>query len=184
MARVGRPGLSDAQKREIWRRWKDEQSLSDIGRALGKVAGSIHNVVSANGGFVPAQRKRAAKALTFAEREEISRGLARQDSLRVIAARLGRPPSTISREVTRNGGRSAYRAAALTKRRGIALDGLNPVCCNRITDFGMWWRASLQTTGHPSRSRAGLLASTAARTVCMCPARPSIAACSSRRVVC
>jgi IS30 family transposase len=103
--------LSDAQKREIWRRWKDGQSLSDIGRALGKVAGSIHNVVSANGGFVPAQRKRAAKALTFAEREEISRGLAREESLRSIAARLGRPPSTISREVTRNGGRRTYRAA-------------------------------------------------------------------------
>jgi IS30 family transposase len=111
MVRVGRPGLSDAQKREIWRRWQEGQSLSDIGRALGKVPGSIHNVVSANGGFVPAQRKRAPTTLTLAQREEISRGLARDETLRTIADRLGRPPSTISREVTRNGGRSAYRAA-------------------------------------------------------------------------
>jgi IS30 family transposase len=112
LAKVGRPGLSDAGKREIWRRWKDGQSLSEIGRALGKVPGSVHNVVSANGGVVPADRTRAAGALSLAEREEISRGLARRDSLRAIAARLRRWPSTISREVTRHGGRSKYRAVA------------------------------------------------------------------------
>ena len=111
VARVGRPGLSQAQKREIWRRWKEGQSLSEIGRALGKVPGSIHNVVSSNGGFVPAPRKRSPTVLTLAEREEISRGLAREESFRTIATRLGRPPSTVSREVGRNGGRAAYRAA-------------------------------------------------------------------------
>ncbi len=116
MARIGRPGLSDAQKREVWRRWKEGQSLSEIGRALGKVPGSIHGVVAANGGYVPSQRKRAASALTFAEREEISRGLAADESLRSIATRLGRAPSTISREVGRHGGRRKYRAAVADER--------------------------------------------------------------------
>lgn len=113
---MGRPGISDAQKREIWQRWKQGQSLSEIGRALGKVPGSIHNVVSASGGFVPSVRTRAASALSLVEREEISRGLARDESCRKIAARLGRQPSTISREVGRNGGRKKYRAAVAEQR--------------------------------------------------------------------
>jgi IS30 family transposase len=108
--------LSQAQKREIWRRWKEGQSLSEIGRALDKVPGSIHNVVSANGGLVPAQRIRAPKSLSLSEREEISRGLARDESLRAIAYRLGRAPSTVSREVNRNGGRRRYRAALSDER--------------------------------------------------------------------
>ncbi|MFF8717850.1 IS30 family transposase [Streptomyces sp. NPDC015184] len=111
MARIGRPGLSDEQKREVWRRWRDGQSLSEIGRALGKVPGSIHGVVAANGGFVPAARTRSAGVLSLAEREEISRGLAAADSFRAIAGRLGRAPSTVSREVGRHGGREKYRAA-------------------------------------------------------------------------
>ena len=51
MAHMGRPGLSAPQKAELWHRWKQGQSLSEIGRALGKHAGSIHGVVSSNGGF-------------------------------------------------------------------------------------------------------------------------------------
>ncbi|MFJ9447822.1 IS30 family transposase [Kitasatospora sp. NPDC101235] len=108
--------MSDAQKREIWRRWKEGQSLSEIGRALGKVPGSIHGVVKANGGFVPAERKRADGTLTLAEREEISRGLARGESFRAIAERLGRAPSTVGREVGRHGGRAKYRAADADER--------------------------------------------------------------------
>ncbi|MGW6413485.1 IS30 family transposase [Streptomyces vinaceus] len=111
MARIGRPGLSDEQKREVWRRWRDGQSLSEIGRALGKVPGSVHGVVAANGGFVPASRTRSAGVLSLAEREEISRGLAAGDSVRAIAGRLGRAPSAVSREVGRHGGREKYRAA-------------------------------------------------------------------------
>jgi len=112
MPRTGRPGLSLQQKKELWNRWKDGQSLSEIGRALGKHAGSIHGVLSTNGGIAPRIRKARAGSLTFAEREEISRGLATNSSLRSIAKQLGRAPSTISREIARNGGSKSYRATS------------------------------------------------------------------------
>ena len=110
MAHMGRPGLSAAQKADLWQRWKQGQSLSEIGRALGKHAGSIHGVVSSNGGCIPAIRRRARQALTLAEREEISRCIAASRSIRQIAARLGRAPSTVSREIARCGGAHLYRA--------------------------------------------------------------------------
>lgn len=111
MAQMGRPGLSSAEKAELWRRWKEGQSLSDIGRALDKHAGSIHGVVCSNGGIMPIKRRRSRLALSLAEREEISRGIVAECSVREIAAKLGRAPSTVSREIERHGGRSKYRAA-------------------------------------------------------------------------
>ena len=116
MAQRGRPGLSPEQKRELWSRWKAGESLSEIGRALGKQPGSIHGVVASNGGYVPAVRRRSARVLTISEREEISRGLAEGASLRRIAGRLQRAPSSISREVARHGGRHRYRAARAEER--------------------------------------------------------------------
>jgi IS30 family transposase len=111
MGHMGRPGLSAAQKADLWHRWKQGQSLSEIGRALGKHAGSIHGVLSSNGGFIPPIRKRSRWALTLGEREEISRGMATALSIRQIAAMLGRAPSTVSREIHRHGGAHTYRAA-------------------------------------------------------------------------
>jgi IS30 family transposase len=116
MAQRGRPGLSPEQKRELWSRWKAGESLSEIGRALGKQPGSIHGVVASNGGYVPAVRRRSPRVLTISEREEISRGLAEGASLRRIAGRLHRAPSSISREVARHGGRHRYRAARAEQR--------------------------------------------------------------------
>ena len=115
MARMGRPGLSSAQKAALWQRWKSGQSLSDIGRALGKHAGSVHGVLSANGGILPATRCRSSRSLSLAEREEISRGIAVGASMRKIAAIINRSPSTVSREVSRNGG-STYRAVEADSR--------------------------------------------------------------------
>jgi IS30 family transposase len=97
---------------ELWERWKSGQSLSDIGRALSKHPASIHGVVSGNGGFVPPTRRRSRLALSLAEREEISRGIAAGDSMRRIAAVLERAPSTVSREIARHAGRRKYRANA------------------------------------------------------------------------
>jgi hypothetical protein len=111
VARMGRPGLSDAQKAELWHRWKEGQSLTEIGLALSKHAGSIHSVVSARGGIPPAARRRSSTTLTLAEREEISRGLAAQYSVRCIASTIGRSPSTVSRETSRHGGSHRYRAS-------------------------------------------------------------------------
>ena len=100
MAQLGRPGLSASQKAEVWQRWKNGQSHSDIGRALGKHPASIHGVVAANGGIVPLPRRRSRRALGWEEREEISRGIAAGDSVRMIAAAIDRAPSTVSREMS------------------------------------------------------------------------------------
>jgi IS30 family transposase len=117
VARLGRPGgLSAAGKKELWERWRAGESISDIARALQKPPGSIHGMLEATGGFSPSQRRRRRGALTPAEREEISRGLAAGESLRAIAHRLDRPASTVCREVNRNGGRRNYRATKADER--------------------------------------------------------------------
>ena len=105
-------GLSAEQKAELWKRWKAGQSLQAIGRALGKDHVVIHFVLARHGGIAPSARRRSPRALTLAERENISRGIASGGSLRSIAQGLRRPPSTISREVARHGGRAQYRASA------------------------------------------------------------------------
>ena len=92
MGQMGRPGLFATQKADLWQRWKQGPSLSEIGRALGKHAGSIHGMRSSNGGAVPPLRTGSRWALTLGEREEISRGLAKVRSIRQIAATLGRVP--------------------------------------------------------------------------------------------
>ena len=100
-----------AERSALWEGWKRGLSLVDIGRGLGRRACSVLWVIRSTGGYAPRARRRAARALQPTEREEISRGIAARMSIRDIAHRLGRSPSTISREVGRNGGRQAYRAA-------------------------------------------------------------------------
>ncbi len=102
--------MSAAGKKELWERWKAGESISDISKALKKPPGSIHGMLKAHGGIAPPRRRSSSLALTPTEREEISRGLASGESLRAIAVRLGRTPSTVSREVSRNGGRHASTA--------------------------------------------------------------------------
>jgi IS30 family transposase len=102
--------LSVAQRTDVWRRWKAGESLHTIGRALDRPHTSIHCLLAHHGGIVPAVRRRSVLALTVVEREDISRGLASGSSLRDIAKRLERAPSTVSREVARHGGRPEYRA--------------------------------------------------------------------------
>ncbi len=98
------------QKTEIWDRWQRGESMSSIGRAFGRESSSVFSQLSPTGGIRPPPRKRARLSLTLSEREEISRGLASHLSLRAIAIQLGRSPSTISRELKRNGGYDSYRA--------------------------------------------------------------------------
>jgi IS30 family transposase len=98
------------QKAEMWERWKRGESMSSIGRAFNRESSSVYSQLSPTGGIRPAPRKRSRLALTLSEREEISRGIASQLSLRTIANQLGRSPSTISREINRNGDLKSYRA--------------------------------------------------------------------------
>jgi len=105
-----RARLSPTQRTDIWGRWKAGQSLHEIGRAYGKPHNSIRCLLLPRGGIPPAARRRSRLALTRAEREDISRGIASGTSIREIARHLDRAASTVSREVTRHGGRPVYRA--------------------------------------------------------------------------
>ena len=107
---------SAQERRELWERWRRGESVSDIGRALARRHDTIHWTIRQHGGVAPRERKRSRLALTFREREEISRGIAAGDSARRIALRLGRAPSTVTRELERHGGRPRYRAADADRR--------------------------------------------------------------------
>ncbi len=97
-------GFTAAQRQELWDRYQRGESLKAIARALGKRSSSIYNHLRPSGGIRPASRTRSRLALTLAEREEISRGIVAEQSIREMARTLGRAPSTVSREVRRNGG--------------------------------------------------------------------------------
>jgi IS30 family transposase len=107
-----RSRLSPTEKTDIWRRWKSGQSLHEIGRAHCGPHPTIRKLLLPSGGIPPITRRRSRLALTLAEREDISRGIASGSRLREIARRLDRAASTVSREISRNGGRPTYRAHA------------------------------------------------------------------------
>jgi IS30 family transposase len=111
MDRGFRRGFTAAEKAELWDRWQRGESLKAIGRAFGKPSSSIYFQVAPHGGIRPAARRRSRLALTLSEREEISRGITAHQSARSIARLLGRSPSTVSREIARNGDYDRYRAA-------------------------------------------------------------------------
>ena len=100
-----------AQKAEMWERWQKGETLHAIARSFDRHHTSVRGILAATGGISPRARRRSRLALTPAEREEISRGIARDHSFRAIATRLGRAPSTVSREVNRNSGWRHYRAS-------------------------------------------------------------------------
>ena len=104
--------FTEKQKAEIWDRWQRGESMRSIGRLFDRNSSSIYPLLARTGGIRPPQRRRSRLAMTLAEREEISRGLKARLSFRCIARQLRRAPSTISREVRRNGGRRVYRAAS------------------------------------------------------------------------
>ena len=101
---------SAEQKSEMWDRWQRGESLNAIGRIFDRPSSSIFGQLAPTGGIRPPEQRRSRLALTLSEREEVSRGLAAQQSLRTIAKQLGRAPSTISREIHRNLGYDNYRA--------------------------------------------------------------------------
>jgi IS30 family transposase len=102
---------TETDKALMWDRWQQGESLNSIARLFDRHHSAIKGVLARSGGIRPLVKKRSRLALTLAEREEISRGVVAGQSLRSIAASLGRAPSTVSREVNRNGGRRQYRAS-------------------------------------------------------------------------
>jgi IS30 family transposase len=101
---------TEADKSLMWDRWQKGESLNSIARHFDRSHSSIQGILSRTGGIRPAPRRRSRVALTLSEREEISRGVVVSQSIRSIASELDRAPSTVSREVNRNGGRRHYRA--------------------------------------------------------------------------
>ena len=111
-----RRGFSTAEKTELWDRWQRGESLRAIGRVFGKPSSSIYFQLAPHGGIRPVPRRRSRLALSLSEREEISRGIVSERSIRSMAGSLGRSPSTVSREISRNGGYDRYRAALADDR--------------------------------------------------------------------
>lgn len=108
-----------AERNELWRRWRAGESLTAIGKALQRDHSRVYHIIAAEGGIAPAPRRRSRLALTWSDREEISRGIARGDSIRGLARQLQRAPSTISREIRRHGGRVRYRARRADRRASV-----------------------------------------------------------------
>ncbi len=110
MARKPRIHYTETDKALMWDRWRKGDSLQMIAQLFDRSHGSVAGILRRTGGIQPPKRTRSRRALSLAEREEISRGVVAGRSLRSIAASLSRAPSTISREINRNGGRQHYRA--------------------------------------------------------------------------
>lgn len=129
--RARRRYCTAAESAQIWDRWQRGEGLKSIGRVFGKSSGSIFSHLMPFGGIRPRPRRRSRLALTLVESEQISRGLVNGDSLRLIATRLSRAASTVSREITRNGGLVQYRAAVSEKRAWAR--ALRPKLCKLAT---------------------------------------------------
>jgi len=111
MARRPRIHYTESQKALMWERWRQGESLQAIAQLFGRNHSSVMGILAETGGIRPAQRCQSRLALTLVEREEISRAVVAGQSIRSIAATFGRAPSTISREIKRNGGHERYRAS-------------------------------------------------------------------------
>jgi IS30 family transposase len=114
----GDRNVSPAERLEIRRRVATGEPIERIAIGVGRAIRTIHRVIAREGSIPPRSSIRSNLRLSIAEREEISRGLRGGESLRRIASSLGRPTSTVSREVAANGGRRRYRAHLAEARAG------------------------------------------------------------------
>jgi IS30 family transposase len=106
---------TEEQKSLMWDRWQKGETLGSIARLFDCHHSAVARIIGKSGGIRPPPRHRSSRCLSLAEREEISRGIVVGQSLRLIATRLNRSPSTISREIKRNGGLNEYRASQADK---------------------------------------------------------------------
>lgn len=151
MAKRQRRLFTAAESAEVWDRWQRGDGLKLIGRVFGRTSSSIFQHLKPHGGIRPAPRRRSRWALSLDDREEISRGLACGASLRSIARKLGRAPSTISRELKRNGGDQMYRAAAAEKRAWKCASRPKPCKLARHEELRQLVAAKLQDNWSPQQ---------------------------------
>ena len=110
---------TETDKALMWDRWQKGESLNSIARHFDRHHSAIQGVLARTGGIRPPKRKRSRLALTLGEREDISRSLVAGHSVRSMAASLGRSPSTVSREINRNGGGDDTARTVRIKPPGI-----------------------------------------------------------------
>jgi IS30 family transposase len=152
-------GFSPAEKTELWNRWQRGETLKAIGRAFDKSSSSIYFQLAPHGGIRPAARSRSRLALTLEEREEISRGIAADESARSMARKLGRSASTVAREIARNGGYDRYRASQADETAWAR--GRRPKQCKLATNLQLREMVARKLRGNWSPEQiAGWLKST------------------------
>jgi IS30 family transposase len=153
---VSRRRFSDEERATLWRLWKSGLALIKISEHLDRAPPVIFGVLKREGGFEPRTRRRAARCLQVSEREEISRALAMGLSMRGIAKRLGRAPSTVAREVARNGGLSVYRAADADGRAWQRAQRPQPCRLARHAGLRNWVVRHLERDWSPRQIAIGL----------------------------
>jgi IS30 family transposase len=145
--------FTEAEKAEVWDRYRAGEPMRLIGRRLGRQSSSIRTLMMSSGGIRPYERRRDPRNLSGAEREEISRGVAAAESARAIARRLGRSASTVCRELARNGGRYGYRATRADQSAWQR--ARRPASWPPIRSSRQWWRPNCGRGGHLNRSPGG-----------------------------
>lgn len=172
------------QKAEIWDRWERGESMSSIGRLFDRNSSSIFLLLARTGGIRPLERRRSRLALSLAEREEISRGLRAKHSFRRIARHLCRAPSTVSREVQRNGGRLRYRAVSSDEAAWDRARRPKPCKLAEVPDLCQTIAEKIERKWSPEQIAGWLKREHPDEERARVSHERSVAACSSRREAC
>lgn len=172
--------MAEATKDAIWKLRAQGLSDREVGRRLGLPLGSVSNHLARAGGIRPRRRRRAERCLSFEEREEISRAIARGHSARAIARALGRSHTTIAREIERCGGRRRYRAHSADRETWRRARRPRPTKLELCAELRRVVCECLQKDHSPSRSRAGFGSNTPTMRRCRSPTRRSTAPFTSR----
>jgi IS30 family transposase len=146
---VARTALTPAEVDEVWRRWRSGQAVKVLAREMRRHPSTVRDLLKRCGGVRPVPRRRWELRLSLAEREEISRGLAAELSLRAIATGLGRAPSTVSREVANNGGRTGYRAVTADQAAWSRARRPKPTKLSRLPGLAAMVEEKLEHTWSP-----------------------------------